>query len=73
MNFLGDPEFSKRATMISQLIMLAEPPLDADHLVVKGSLRSDITAPQFVEHLAEWGFPSSCVYLRMMSISDTWL
>lgn len=52
---VDDKVFAERATSISRLVSLFEPPLDVDHVVVRGTLSKDLTPESFLERLAEWG------------------
>ena len=52
---LNDEEFKARATLMSRLMTLVPPPLDVDHLVVRGSLRKESSLSQLLEGLANWG------------------
>ena len=52
---LKDHEFGQRATAISRLLRLFTPPLDVDHLVVKGKLVKEYSPEEIVSKLAHWG------------------
>ena len=52
---LDNKEFGRRATMISRLVGLSEPPLDADHLTVHGKMADHHSADSVVRRLANWG------------------
>lgn len=54
---LDDKMFMERAAAISRLVHLYEPPLDVDHLVVRGSLTPGLTLEAFFENMAKWGIP----------------
>lgn len=56
---LDDFEFSKRATDISELMMFIIPPLDVDHIVVKGKLSGEFNdALDLLQTLPNWGLTS---------------
>lgn len=52
---MDDDLFHDRATVISRLMCLFQPPLDVDHLVVLGVLRNDMTEAALLEAAAQWG------------------
>jgi excisionase family DNA binding protein len=52
---LDEKSFSERATMISQLINISNPPLDVDHLLLKGKLANSFDVTDFLLRLANWG------------------
>lgn len=52
---LDDREFGERAAFISRLAYLFEPPLDPDHVVVKGALIAGFKVDEFLEKLSKWG------------------
>lgn len=52
---LEDAEFVHRATSISRLMALCIPPLDVGHIVIRGAVRTDTTAEELIERLANWG------------------
>ncbi len=54
---VDDKTFTERAAAISRLVHLFEPPLDVDHLVVRGSLTQGLKEEEFLENLAKWGVP----------------
>jgi hypothetical protein len=54
---VDDKIFAERAISISRLVHLFEPPLDADHIVVKGYLSKEISDEDFFKRLAKWGMP----------------
>lgn len=51
---LGDKDFGRRAAMISRL-MASSPPLDADHLVIHGTMAPYESVDSMVETLSHWG------------------
>lgn len=52
---LDEKLFSERATMISQLTNISNPPLDVDHLLLTGKLINDFDALDFLARLSIWG------------------
>lgn len=54
---LGDIEFADRAAFISRLAHVFEPPLDIDHLVVKGSFVSELSIENLLARFSQWGIP----------------
>lgn len=54
---VDDKVFMERAGAISRLVHLYEPPLDVDHLIVRGSLTPGLMPEDFLENLAKWGMP----------------
>ncbi len=52
---LADLEFGRRATAISRLLGLSNPPLDVDHLVVRGKIAQNLSAELIIQKLANWG------------------
>ncbi len=52
---LDEKSFSERARIISQLINISNPPLDVDHLFMKGKLTNDFDVSDFLVRLANWG------------------
>lgn len=52
---LADLEFGRRATTISRLLGLSNPPLDVDHLVVRGKTTQSLSTDIIVQKLANWG------------------
>jgi excisionase family DNA binding protein len=54
---LSDREFSERAALISRVLSAAAPPLDVDHLVLRGRFSSDRTDEEISMALSRWGMP----------------
>lgn len=54
---LDDSQFAERAALISRLAYLFEPPLDVDHLVVKGTFLPGLKTEDLLERAAKWGIP----------------
>lgn len=54
---LEDKLFTDRATLISRLVHLIEPPLDVDHLIIRGDLDEEFSLEEFLEKLANSGIP----------------
>lgn len=54
---LDDTEFADRTYSISKLTSSFRPPLDVDHLVVRGTLDRDLDVNRLLERLSRWGLP----------------
>ena len=52
---LSDREFNERATFISKLVHLADPPLDVDHLVIRALLKQDFSLDEMLVSMMRWG------------------
>ncbi|GAH51153.1 unnamed protein product, partial [marine sediment metagenome] len=52
---LDDKTFEERATDISRLVHSFEPPLDVDHLVVRGAINKNLSGADILTRLANWG------------------
>lgn len=52
---LNDDEFRQSAKFISKLMDIFDPPLDVDHIVIKGVIAKDFTPDSFVQNLSQWG------------------
>jgi excisionase family DNA binding protein len=50
---LEDREFAERAALISRLIAVLNPPLDVDHLVIRGKLNNRVD--DLLRKIARWG------------------
>jgi len=54
---LDDPQFAERAALISRLAYLFEPPLDVDHIVIKGTFIPNLKIEDLLEKAAKWSMP----------------
>ncbi len=54
---VDDRQFMERAAAISRIVHAFEPPLDVDHLVVRGKLTREMNGEEFLEKLSKWGVP----------------
>lgn len=52
---LDDQSFAERAALVSRLMGQFQPPLDVDHLVIKGRLTPPTSVDELVARLGEWG------------------
>lgn len=54
---VDDVQFAERASTVSRMVSLFEPPLDVDHLIIKGRIQPGIQPEEFMERMAKWGLP----------------
>ncbi|HEX8145024.1 MAG TPA: helix-turn-helix domain-containing protein [Pyrinomonadaceae bacterium] len=54
---VDDVQFAERASTVSRMVSLFEPPLDVDHLIVKGRILPGTQPEQLLEQMAKWGLP----------------
>lgn len=54
---LDDREFGQEVARLSDLLSHRRPPLDVDHVVVRGRFSGDLSAAEVIDRLSPYGFP----------------